>query len=947
MNRYQSYTPISINYKPFIPNFDKWFEVLDTQQKKFDEFNQQLSMLNADSELDPEYADAWNTYIQTTKDQVKAGFRGDVNEGNQLMRRKMEELTKEVTTGLYKDMETRKQDFSLASADFNEKIKGQSAQRQAYFLDQWKYEKSMYDKEGKLNRINAPNVSEDPLLDKNLQEWASKLKPEEVETKVKQIRYFQDKDGKTVPMVDSKGQFTGSAQWIDEAYRYTKGIKREDFNVMAQQYIMSNPAFIEDVQIRAWYQEKQMDPIQKENLRGQYIDKKQKEISDLNKAKFNLLEGKRGDGTSKLSSQELLFLNRSLLLRESDEFDEELKEAIEKQYNPKIEYLGKSIENYSDRGALIEEIMKDLIGSVYNLVESSHKEHDLFDINPDYQMRFKAANDHIENELNRQNSLRRAQISAAARIRAAEMLKVPVETPDVGYGFEQTIPTGSGETNLLTIYQKTKEGSDAADKELKSTMNELGFGSSNTGYRSSFEVDRKNSAFVTDNKQSDFRFYEASPNSSPANPSPKEIYKKAQSLPSNLAKMDPAKARAVLKEAGFNISDEERPYEYAIKINEFKNAYDKQTTYKQQFDKLTAELNEEGALDKMNKWIADKYENYKGSIEYQKEPLGLNEFSNRVVSGDMNFTVKYEGARGEVAKIETDAGKQFKNVFYKNIESLVKFQTNSYDMASGYSNPNPKSEAHRMSKALVPVVLNHFRNTSLLIDPVNNSTPSFKEMVSNGEFKNADKKEALEAYSKAKSETTTVYPITVGGVPSYNIAFTDSKTGKVYTVTTAAPASHHKELAKYAKNQLNEAKRTGNEAAAKYATDLYASLIDVDISPFKGNPDYYATEENIVGSDNSSTKGKVLNKFNENGLTYGVVKKGNIYYSAVKGRNGWEVVPINNGIVYSATDPMEVTRSMLGEILYTQDYKISGKAEQINPIVRQQQNDDDELDDDN
>ena len=102
MNRYESYVPIQVNYKPFLPDFEKWASSLVSQQQNYDKFMETADLLSPSyiEGVDDEERDIWGNYITDTKEQLKSTFARDVREGNKLLKNKTTELRSQIKDGL-------------------------------------------------------------------------------------------------------------------------------------------------------------------------------------------------------------------------------------------------------------------------------------------------------------------------------------------------------------------------------------------------------------------------------------------------------------------------------------------------------------------------------------------------------------------------------------------------------------------------------------------------------------------------------------------------------------------------------------------------------------------------------------------------------------------------------------------------------------------------------
>jgi len=954
MNRYQSYTPISLNYKPHTPNFDKWYEILDGQQKRFDTFNQSLNMLNSTSELDPEHSKAWNSYLNTTKDQVKSAYKDGVGKGNEFLRGKLDEVAKQATSGLYKDIETRKQEFSLESASYNEKMKDQSSHRQNYYAAQWNYKKPMYNEKGNLNHITGPNITKDPLLDKMLIDFSKNLKPEEIETKVQKIRYAKDEAGEPINMINDKGQFTGSGQWIDSFYQYSKGIKKEDFDVLISDYISSNPDFVEDVHIRVWNQEKMMNPESKEIFKAAYMNQNQEKVDALTNVKNLVLSGKDSKTGELMDSHTITLLNRQLLNIDSDEFSSELKEKIGSKYDKHIEAIQNKNKNFNLTNALFEENLKNFSGSMYHYVEHSEKSSSEFAINPDYQMRWENNADMMRDQINNRVKMAMNEAdNANARYIANQKINADKEAAtllrqnadsELPQGLPTNQPTTVAAISPVTLFNQSKEAAVNSEKALKSSISKLNLGHPTISKIENGMVTYSNGKTEKAPALNDLKQYQKSYNenitrmndASNAKMS-NNIYESGKKLNPKLALERPSVIRSTLQTNGFNIQDSDDPYVYLKSLNEFKTSYEQHKTLSNQYQNIDSKLNKSGVITKMDTWMKDKYETYKKDMKYQgSAPVSYDAFANEVTNGNFSYSIEgssYSSPTTGVSgttRSKINVSEIYRNKFEKEITGLSGMLPRDYNVGHSFINDNPKSIVNIFKEqSLMPAISRMIENGSQLKDPTKDSAAVFMKKNDKGEYNVVSNAEAMKAYRTAKAEKTlNADIITVAGKPAYNISYT-TKEGGTYIVTTKAPESHIGHIQDYARKHLDESSANGDVAGQSSAAQLFLATVNIQRSPFVNDHDYNATDITYRDVEGGSHHGKVMNELNYGGLNFGVIKQGDQYMSGLKQDGQWQLINIGDDII-TDTDPLDVSTQTAIRLLQRNKVKVSGTNKAFN-----------------
>lgn len=458
MNRYEKFVPLKLNYRPFIPNIDKWAETLKQQQARYDEFNKTVDYLESDSIIDPEYSNAWNTYRENLKKEIKSGFAKGINEGNSLMKDKMTELMSQAKTGLYGDIEKRKSEFSAAIKELEDGIKDQSVERQAYYRDQFKYKKSLYT-DGKYNQIKAPKISKDPETEKRFQEWTSKLKPEEIENTWVEFNKAQTADGKeTSSMYDEHGNLTPASQWILTKTQGRKGMDKNVYQALAKQFITVNPDIQEDLKIKAWYKDRNLSPEDKEKLVDNY---KTSKIKELEEEREEALKDPVSIG----------LFNKKFFDKDDQTLIPDLKNKIENFYKEQISEIEDA--EMTSFGIFREGIEESLINTNYSMIESKKVNKVEMKENPYY---LKAVEDqYARSRMNIEYRLKQNLEAQKARYRMAEKEReyaaaLQQRQFEEGITLENPIPSQSSEGVLLNSYTKKKEEAEQAKKSVLDLM---------------------------------------------------------------------------------------------------------------------------------------------------------------------------------------------------------------------------------------------------------------------------------------------------------------------------------------------------------------------------------------------------------------------------------------------------------------------------------------------
>lgn len=857
MNRYESYVPIQINYKPFLPDFEKWASSLVSQQQNYDKFMETADVLSPSyiEGVDDEERDIWGNYITDTKEQLKSTFARDVREGNKLLKNKTTELRSQIKDGLYGALETRYREHQINSKNLQDQIKDQPQWRQEHFKEQYKVDHMGFDK-GKFNHINPVTVEKDPESQKRLTEYVKSILPPEVG-----YTDIQQTDG---------------GAWTVYTDINKQGITSEELTMRINSFISANPDIARDFAIKANYTSKRLDPETKTKLTENFISS-QDETIELAKQQGEEYKNKKGDDIVQLKK-------RYNLADKSAIMTEELKEKIDEETNQIIKNAEEN--KTSDINEIIRrQLISDDVNALYPLIPNKYisktrREHDpylLANMNNEAAFaRAKYSADRADARQRRSDELFMQQIASDA--------SQGVSTPSRG---EELTPT-----DIARIYNNTEAEYKESGKTVEENMNTL------LGFANDKE------------KQTDL--YNANKEGVTAN-----VYKAINKLPSNFSSLSPKKQKQALDDVGMGnvLAKYDGPQGSLVAaIDNLKQTIPVHRAASQRFNSMQGQLGEE--LVNVNKEIAkakQKYKDWNFTTEDGKQVTVDQAFKLAGQGKDIHASpFEYAGnfwsllAANPVAAVQDytqsfNLKDEINEITKRNITNTSNFKNAISAMT--YVDEKKTSEFYKQFNTTYKTGLVDMLNQGVLND-IHNSSEGVL-------FKSKDNPEG-QPIDDIEVEKITVHPLFEGS-SGFLFTVTD-KEGKTHLGRSAAPKNPEwvSNYSNFLASAITSNKLAGNNANVQWLSNYYSNLNNniIQVSPYinkdsRVNPITFKTSPN-----GESMNGQWYAKTTDD--EYAVVKSNtsNKYYVAVKDPVGGFTIMKENGNILYFNDGETATKKM-------------------------------------
>lgn len=891
MNRYQEYVPVRSNYTPHVLNMEMWGKALKEQQQKYDMYNSTLDNLTPKhNSWHGEEAQVWNKYMEDSKQEVQTAFLNNPSKGNSVLKSKLNEIQKEVRTGLYAALEGSHAEATQSAQQLQEDLKDQSGWRKEHYELQFKKDALNYDPSTRAyNHMSPITVNKDPETSKVVFEFTKSLVPPEIMKEVTEVQRVYNEDG-------SINQ-AASGRMIINTKKLEKMIDYKSYQAQLQQFIASRPELQEDLQMQAQYFERRRTPEEQALMDQAHIETKKLELEKEDERFGKLLNTTDAKTILDLKAKYSLPTDNANMTPELQKALKDEKADIEDRINNEMKASPLS----RDVNSIINHVSASLYSLIPNVHHSTYGEkHDEL-----YMQSLREAQDwriHMDNlrqkALDRANASANAQLMANATLEGARMGK-----DESVHGFVTDATVNQSPLTAFSMIEKVNTIAKDAEDNLSIIAQKFnpGYFKATQGQGAKADAQEKALGFGSQwNALTPIKAQEPKV-TRPMSPITYagSVVKKVKQLPSNFYSLPEPEKRKWLKLV--DLAPTNTPYDATVlsdQLRVLESAYDEHMSSKAikeaQDHKLGNSASLMTSIESTFKEDYIKYIQHKEDV-YRDAAGGLSGFK----------PISYEEFKSNVATRQAgfeNYNDNFQKVYNKHPELkniTTDLQSTGYNMSTNPDNPTTRamkdfgsSVVHQRDiyKGLPLPSLENPKQPALFRD--NNTGKLYTE-------KQLEEKLGF----KEDRDKLGVRPV-FNGANGAGLEIT--KRGKLSNGQEISFTSNIAISDKNMKNQLSKIMRSEHATASDdQDTQLWISGY---LDHLEGTAPIYVGKEHTDGTHVNLPNGYsaellLESKRNVSGMNFAPMKIGDEYYLGVENKNGWDILLDENNTPFTAQYP--------------------------------------------